>query len=231
MASLLPSYLTPALYDEAIRRHGQQVYLHRTQTCPCADEDGYVDNACPACGGLGTVVTSKEATTILLINHNPKKMQLKIGQVDLGERQATPQRHIRLAEGDWLQMRQFPVVAKESLTYGAAPYAGDRVNALFPNAVTEVITIRGGVIHTFPAAAYTDPEGRTISPEGLLLWQPGQEPRPGERLSVRYNHFQAYLVHRSGIPMQRGAEGKRLPDKANVKLITRRDVRAERLPS
>jgi hypothetical protein len=213
--------------DELIARKGVNLAWYRTRRCPCAADDAYLghaDPACPACDGLGWLRGEPTYIRALFTSHAPRKTPEPSGTVEAGSRQVTPPRWVRLAEGDWLAMTQYPVRTSEVLTYGAARGQGDRLAALRPKQVLSVQSLRSGNVFEFPQASYTAPDGATVNDQGAILWQPGAPVRPGEKLSVEYLHLEVYQVYRGDMPMQRGAEDKRLPDRANARLITRKKL-------
>lgn len=213
--------------DDMIARKGVNLAWFRTRRCPCASDDAYMghpDPACGACDGLGWLRGEPSYIRALFTAHAPRKTPELGGTVEAGSRQVTPPRWVRLAEGDWLAMEQFPVRTSEVLTFGAARGQGDRLIALRPQKILSIQSLRGNTLFTFPPESYTDPAGATVAANGAVLWQPGAPVLPGEKLSVEYLYLEVYQVFRGDMPMQRGAEDKRLPDRANARLITRKKL-------
>lgn len=231
----MPGFRAPidlGMLDSLIVAKGVWVDWYRTTMCPCISDSGYPSRGCLFCDSLGWIREAPKRIKGLLTAHNPKKDKHATGVVETGIRQFTPPRRIRLAEGDWVKMRQFPLRTSQIIVYGAPEGADDRLEALFPYRVRAVKLIRDGLMIIVPPSAYTDITDPlapvTVAGDGALQWQlpdPGM-PFPGEQLSVEYEYHEAYQVFRGEMPMNRGTESNRLPDRAMLKLITRRKLRS-----
>lgn len=223
--------------DQQIKDKGIWVDWYRTQRCPCLDDNGYASSLCPICFGIGWLSNDPVRLKGLLVGHTRRGSREASGLIDTGTRSFTPPRNVRLAEGDWIRVRQFPMRDSQVLVYGAPMGEDDRLNVLFPKGILSVKSIRNGTLHVFDPAAYTnatDPDNPIqVGPDGALQWQDtgSDRPFPGEKYSVEYDYYEAYAVTRGEMPMQRGTENKRLPDRATVKLITRRSLRATPTPT
>jgi hypothetical protein len=227
---LLPVPINVGWLEDLIRQNGQNLYLHRATRCPCVDDNGYVDPHCPVCHGTSYSLGAPEPIRALFTAYDAKKDRYAAGEVATGARQLVVSRRYRLAEGDLVRQRQFSVRDSEVLTYGAS--YGDRVEALFPQRVLAVSAVRQGALHQFAASEYTDPvTGATFTPGGAVAWQPSATVDPGERYSVEFMRFDAWQVFRGGLPFQRGAQDKRLPDRALAKLVTRRSLTERPVPA
>lgn len=211
--------------DELIARKGVNLLLYKVVACPCRDDNGYVDPTCAACLGTGFAPGQPTGIRALLLAHDASKQPLPTGVHETGLRSLTPPRHVRLSEGDWIRMAQFRVRTSEVITPGAA--FNGRLDTLFPDAILGVSRLVDGVLTPVPPAAYTDPAtGAQVRPDGALAWQPGALP-PDTRVTVEFDYYEAYQVWRGAMPMQRGAEDKRLPDKAILRRITRKVLRQQ----
>lgn len=211
--------------DDLIARKGVNLLLYRVVACPCRDDNGYVDPTCTACLGTGFAPGQPAGIRALLLAHDASKQPLPAGINESGMRSLTPPRHVRLAEGDWVRMAQYRVRTSEVITPGAA--FGSRLDTLFPDEVLGVSRLVDGALTPVPAEAYTDPvTGAQLLPDGALAWQPDALPA-GTRVTVEFHYWEAYQVWRGSMAMQRGAEDKRLPDKALVRRITRKVLRQQ----
>lgn len=203
--------------DDLIKNKGVWLDWVRTMRCPCVSDSGYPQSLDPVCEGTGWAKVETKRMKALWTGHNANRSREPHGTVDTDTRQVTPPRNVRLAIGDWVVMKQFPVRTSDVLVHGSATPATSRLLALFPVRILAIRAIRDGALYEFPEGAFS------LGPAGTVVWADAAvEPQPAEKITVEYEHYEAYQVIPSTKPMQRGTEDRRLPDRATVKLITRR---------
>lgn len=209
--------------EELIKRKGVWVDWIRTARCPCITDSGRTAFKCPVCHSTGWMKLETNRIRGLLTAQNKRGQLAEAGELSTGSAQFTPPRWVRLAEGDWIVMAQYPARSSEVIEHARNPHwPGDPIDTLFPVGITAIRSIRAGEPHTF------DPEGYELDAgAALVTWkdEATDKPRPGENFSLELTYREAYQVWRGDKPMHRGAEDKRLMDRANLRLLTRRALR------
>lgn len=201
--------------DELIQRKGVWIDWIRASKCPCQGANGYPALTCPGCKGLGWLRAEPRRMKALVTSQNRRGDRTGGGEVDTGSRQLTPPRWVRVGEGDWVVVLEGASRASEIIEWSGKP-DGERLDALFPVEVLAVRVVRSGGVHDFAPASYQLVEDR-------IVWlDPADAPRPGEQVSVELKYQEAYQIVRGDKGMNRYAESKRLPDRVNMRLLTRR---------
>jgi hypothetical protein len=209
--------------EDLIRRKGVWVDWVRTSRCPCLTDSGRTKFQCPVCASTGWMKLDTQRVRGLLVSQNRKGQLNEGGELGTGSAQFTPPRWVRLAEGDWIVSAQYPQRTSEVVEHQPSPHwTGDPLNTMFPVELVALRGIRDGAAHLF------DPTGYTLDTDkGVITWADAATDRPkaGEKYAVELMHREAYQIWRGDKPMHRGAEDKRLHDRAALRILTRRVLR------
>lgn len=240
--------LRASAYDARIEAHGEPVQYWRGQPCPCRRIESSLPRAnCPVCRGLGTFwpVSQRIETCALLHSRSANRRTTPAGEIVDGSTTVllptcivpgagdlvapSVERHVVsevLVRSEGLQL-DAGAVAASIATWGSSdqlmPQPGPAIEALRYRREVEIEFLSWLVND---AVAIGREGVDYVIEDGLVNWQKGRGPRPGQAYTVRYRARACYILF-SPQPVARVADGAAMPFKATAQRMDSWSPRAD----